>query len=119
MIDGREWSDGKLVASVVSSPEYVGIFIPILRVIFLSVDRLKLESLSSFSGNGVKIALGFLSAEGVYVPTASGVEATPGWKLTILLVLACRFQVGASSSEDEIPGSRFSLHSKFITFPFS
>ena len=78
MIDGREWSDGKLVVSVVSSSEYVGIFIPILRVIFFLVDRLKLGSLSSFSKNGVEIALGFLSAEGVYFPKASGVEAIPG-----------------------------------------
>ena len=59
MIDGREWSDGKLVVSV------VGIFIPILRVIFLSVDRLKLGSLSRLSGNSVEIALGFLNAEKV------------------------------------------------------
>ena len=78
MIDGREWSDSKLVVSVVSSSEYVGIFIPILRVLFLSVDRLKLGSLSSFSGNGVEITLGFPSAEGVYFPKASGVEAILG-----------------------------------------
>ena len=43
--------------------EYLAVFISILRVLFLSVDSLKLGSLSSFSGNGVKIALGFLSAE--------------------------------------------------------
>ena len=66
MIDRREWSDGKLVISVVSSSEDLGIFISILRVLFLSFDRLKLGLLSSFSGNGVEIALGFLSAEGVY-----------------------------------------------------
>ena len=83
MIDGREWSDGKLVVSVVSSSEYVGIFIPLLRVIFLSFDILKLKSLSSLSGNGVEIALGFLSAEGVYFPKASGVEANPGSKVTL------------------------------------
>ena len=86
MIDGREWSDGKLVVSVVSLSKYVCIFIPFLRVIFLSVDRLKLKSLSSFCRNGVEIALGSLSAEGVYFPKASGVEAIPGSKVTLFLV---------------------------------
>ena len=57
-MDGREWSDGQLVVSAVSSSEYVGIFIPILGVLFLLVDILKLGSLSSFSGNGVEMALG-------------------------------------------------------------
>ena len=31
VIDGREWSDGKLVVSVVSSSGYFSIFISILR----------------------------------------------------------------------------------------
>ena len=86
MIDGREWSDGKLVVSMVSSSEYVGIFIPILRVLFWSVDRLKSGLLSSFSRKGVEIALSFLSAEGVYFPKASGVEAIPGSKVTLFLL---------------------------------
>ena len=86
MIDAREWSDGKLVISAVSSSEYVGIFIPMPRVSFLSVDSLKLGLLSSFSGNDVEMALGFLSAEGVYFPKASEVEAIPGSKMTIFLV---------------------------------
>ena len=63
MVDDREWSDDKLVVFVVSSSEYVGIFISILRVVFLSVDRLKLESLSSLTGKIVEITLGFLNAE--------------------------------------------------------
>ena len=84
-IDDREWSDGTPDISVVSLSEHLGIFISILRKMFLSVDRLKLGSLSSFSGNGVEIALGFLSAEGVYFPKASGVEAIPGSKVTLFL----------------------------------
>ena len=35
VIDGREWSDGKLVISVVSSSGYLGILISILRVSLL------------------------------------------------------------------------------------
>ena len=65
VIEGREWSDGKLVISVVGSSEYLGIFIFVLRVLRLSVGNLKLGSLLSFSGSGVEMALGFLTTEGV------------------------------------------------------
>ena len=89
MIDDREWSDGELVVSIVSSSEYIGIFIPILRLLFLSVDRLKLGSLSSFSRKGVEIALGFLSAEGVYFSKALSTLAVT-WQAVFLLRLLCQ-----------------------------
>ena len=61
VIDGREWSDGKLVIFVVRSSGYLSIFISILCVRWF----LRLRSLSSLSGNRVEIVLGFLNAEKV------------------------------------------------------
>ena len=61
VIDGREWSDGKLVISVVSSSGYLSIFISILCIRWF----LRLSSSSSLSANSVETSLGFLNAEKV------------------------------------------------------
>ena len=103
-----------------SFSENLGISKSILRGLYF-VDKVTVLGWSSVLFEyGVDIALGSLKVEGLKFPNMTGAAGISGPKVTLFRVRRGRLSIGwASSSEDEIPGSRFSFFLCSLLFPFS